>query len=376
MISCGEASGDLYAGALVRALRDLMPDLRVSGFGGRELERSGADLAGQYGGMTVTGLSEAVTVLRRSWTMLRELRAWAARTRPDVFVAIDFPDFNLRLLPAIHALGIPIVYYVSPQLWAWRSGRIAAIRKYVSRMLVIFPFELEIYERAGVPAQFVGHPLIELAAPTEPREVWMRSVGLDPARRLVGLLPGSRPSEVRHVLPGLAAAVPGIRRAHPDVQFAVPRAPSLPDEVFAPLRGIPDIVIREHVADDVLAAADMVVTASGTATVQAALHGTPMVIVYRLSPLTYALGKSVVKISTFGMVNLVAGRRIVPELIQDAFTPARVAAETNALLGDPARAAAMRADLAAVRTALGGPGASRRAAEAVRGTGLFSTESI
>ena len=369
MISCGEASGDLYAAALTAELRALDPSVRVSGFGGEALAAAGAELAGDYRGFAVTGLSEAVSVLPRAWRMLRTLRALAAAERPDVFVAIDFPDFNFRLLPAMHRLGIPIVYYVSPQLWAWRPGRMAELKRHVSRMLVIFPFEAAIYERAGVPVEFVGHPLIDLARATVARAPFLESLGLDPARPTVALLPGSRPNEVVRILPDLAAAARLVRQRVAGVQFVIARAPALDDAAFASASrlmadGVPLGIVTGQ-ADNVLAASDVVVTASGTATVQTAIHERPMVIVYRVSPLTYTLGKRLVRVSTYGMANLVAGRRVVPELIQAEFTADHVAGEVVSLLTDTARAGTMRRDLADVRTRLGESGASRRAARAV-----------
>ena len=233
MVSCGEASGDLYAEGLVEALRSIEPGIEVFGFGGPRLGAAGAELVGTYEGVSVTGLVEVAAVLRRAWDMLRRLRDAAATRRPDVFVAIDFPDFNLRLLPAIHALGIPIVYYVSPQLWAWRPGRIETLKRFVTRMAVIFPFERDVYERAGVPVEFVGHPLIERAAPMMPRAEWLAGAGLAPDQPVVALLPGSRPNEVRRILPVLCAAVPMIAASVAGVQFVVARAPHLEPELFA-----------------------------------------------------------------------------------------------------------------------------------------------
>jgi lipid-A-disaccharide synthase len=330
---------------------------------------AGADLVGRYERFAVTGLVEAASVLPRSWRMLRRLGDTAAQRRPDVFVAIDFPDFTFRLLPRLKALGVPTVYYVSPQLWAWRSGRMETIRRYVDRMLVIFPFEAELYERAGVPVEFVGHPLVDLAVAAQDRAAVAAATGLDSARPLVALLPGSRRNEVAQILPTLAAAVPAIVAGIPAVQFLLARAPALDDALFEPVgrlqaRGVP-IAMLEDATDAVLSASDVVIAASGTATVQAALHGRPMVVVYRLSPLTYAVGRTLVRVRQYGMVNLVAGRPIVPELIQAAFTPEAVAAETLSLLSDRARADAMRGGLADVRNRLGAPGASARAAAAV-----------
>jgi lipid-A-disaccharide synthase len=377
MLSCGEASGDLYAGALVRAMVQQAPGTTVFGFGGEQLASAGAELVGDYHGFSVTGLTEALAVVRKSWKMLGTLEAAAVDRKPDVFVAIDFPDFNFRLLPVMHKLGIPVVYYISPQLWAWRAGRLKTLQRYVSKMLVIFPFEEALYREAGVPVEFVGHPLIELAVSGRSREATCRAAGLDPARSVVALLPGSRPNELRLLLPTLVAAATRLVRDVPGVQFLVARAPALDDSLFAPLdalrtSGVP-LGILSGSADDVLAASDVVVTASGTATVQTALHQRPMVIVYRVTPMTYAIGKRFVRVASYGMVNLVAGRPIVRELIQDACTPEAVADETRALLTDPERAAAMRRDLADVVQKLGGHGASGRAAAAVLGAALRRT---
>jgi lipid-A-disaccharide synthase len=374
MMACGEASGDLYAAALVHALRARDPHVTVSGFGGPRLAAAGAHLIGSYSGLSVTGLVEAISVLPRSWRMLRTIRDAVRADPPDVFVAIDFPDFNFRLLPIMHAQGVPIVYYVSPQLWAWRPRRLETIRRYVDRMLVIFPFETAMYERAGVPVEFVGHPLVDLATPGLTREAWLAEHRLSGEHPLVALLPGSRPNELRHMLPVLASAARRVRDQIPDVQFVVARAPALEDRLFEPARalrarGVP-VTIVEGAADDVLAWTHVAVTASGTATIQAALHERPMVIVYRLSPITYRIARALVRLSTFGMVNLVAGRTIVPELIQHRFTPELVARETISLLTDRGRADAMRRDLGAVRASLGGGGASCRAADAILSTAL------
>jgi len=371
MISCGEASGDLYAGALVRAMRSIDPHVSAFGFGGGQLQAAGAELVGDYRGLSVTGLVEVIRHLPASFRMLRTLRQIAAARRPDVFVAIDFPDFNFRLLPAMRALGIPVAYYVSPQLWAWRAGRIKTIKQFVNRMLVIFPFETAIYEQAGVPVEFVGHPLVDLAIAKRDRAGVLASAGLDVDRPVVALLPGSRPNELREILPTLADAGVLLARQQPGVQFLVARAPALADQLFEPLTRLTSAGIRhatvEGVTDDVLGAADVVVTASGTATVQTALHGRPMVVVYRLSPVTFMLGRPFVRVQTYGMVNLVAGRPIVPELIQDRFTPEATAREVLSLLTDSRRAHEMRTALDDVRRRLGEPGASTRAAAAVLG---------
>jgi lipid-A-disaccharide synthase len=261
------------------------------------------------------------------------------------------------------------VYYISPQLWAWRRGRLKTMKRVVDRVLVIFPFEAPFYEEADVPVTFVGHPLLELTARPGAREPFLRALGLDPGRPVVALLPGSRRNELREILPDLVRSAASIAARLPNAQFILARAPHLDDGLLAPLEAWPSGVARpvvlEGQTDEVLASADVAIVASGTVTVQAALHGCPMVVVYRVGPITYSLGKPLLHVDTYAMVNLVAGSRVVPELIQDDFTPERTAAAALQVLLDPAHAAKVKADLADVRGKLGTAGASRRAAEAV-----------
>ena len=367
MISCGEPSGDLYAGALASQILALEPDADITGFGSERLRAAGASLIRDFRGLSVTGLTEALRVIPRSWQNYRALVEAAEANPPDVFVPIDFPDFNFFVARALHKRGIPVVYYISPQLWAWRRGRLKTMQRVADRVLVIFPFEKPFYDEAGVPATFVGHPLLELTGPPISREAFLREHGLDPSRPVVALLPGSRRNELRAILPDLTRGASIIAARLPDVQFIVARAPHLDDDLFAPLSDLIGVesVILEGQTDAVLASADVALVASGTVTVQAALHGCPMVVVYRVGPLTYTLGKPLVHVDTYAMVNLIAEARVVPELIQDAFTPAAVAEEALRVLTDPSHAAKVKADLAAVRARRGTAGASRRAAEAV-----------
>jgi lipid-A-disaccharide synthase len=369
MISCGEPSGDLYAAALTTEILRLDPSAVITGFGGDRLQAAGASLVGNFSGWSVTGLLEVPRVLPRAYATYRRMVDDAAAVRPDVFVAIDFPDFNFILARALRRLGVPIVYYISPQLWAWRRGRMKTMRRIADRVLVIFPFEESIYKEAGVSVEWVGHPLLDLVEAPEPRAAFLRRYGLHAHRPVVALLPGSRHNELRAILPDLVRAAILIRDRLPEVQFIVARAPHLGDSDFEPLaqigHGDGTIAVVDGHADGVLAAADVALVASGTATVQAALHECPMVVIYRLSAWTYRLGKPFVRVETYAMANLVAGRRVVPELIQDAFTPEAVAAEALRVLTDPAHAAHVRRELGEVRGKLGPPGASRRAAEAV-----------
>ncbi|HEX5474372.1 MAG TPA: lipid-A-disaccharide synthase [Vicinamibacterales bacterium] len=373
-ISCGEPSGDLYAAALAREIRELEPDAVITGFGGERLRAAGAALVGDFEGLSVTGLTEAVRVLPRSWRHYRRLVEAAKAERPDVFVPVDFPDFNFVVARAMRRLGVPTVYYISPQLWAWRPRRMQTMKRIADRVLVIFPFEQAIYERAGVPVSFVGHPLLELSAPARTRDGFLREHGLDAGAPVIALLPGSRRNELRAILPDLVRSAALILERLPRAQFVVARAPHLTGDLFGPLdrwpAGTRPPLVLEQRTDDVLASADVAIVASGTVTVQAALHQCPMVVVYRLAPLTYRLGKPFVKVDTYAMANLVAGQRVVPELIQDAFTPAAAAAEALRVLTDPAENARVRAQLAEVRARLGEPGASRRAAlEVLRAAG-------
>jgi lipid-A-disaccharide synthase len=369
MISCGEPSGDLYAAALASEILKIEPDAVITGFGSERLRAAGASLIRDFKGLSVTGLTEALRVIPRSWQNYRALVRAAEADPPHVFVPIDFPDFNFFVARALHKRGVPVVYYISPQLWAWRRGRLKTMKRVVDRVLVIFPFEARFYDEAGVPVTFVGHPLLELTAPDVPREAFLRDHGLDPARPVVAILPGSRRNELRAILPDLVRAAGLIAARLPSAQFVIARAPHLDDELFAPLSDWPAAaagpLVIEGSTDAVLASADVAVVASGTVTVQAALHGCPMVVVYRVGPVTYTIGKPLVRVDTYAMVNLVAGKRVVPELIQEGFTPEAAAAEAIEVLTDPAHAARVKQDLAEVRAKLGTPGASRRAAEAV-----------
>ena len=340
LLSCGEASGDLYAGALTRELRALDPGLTIAGLGGPHFAAAGGRLLADYRGIAVTGMTEVLAKLPTLFDTRRRLVAAARAERPDALVVLDFPDFNLRLAREIKRLGIPVVYYISPQIWAWRAGRLATIRAIADRVLVIFPFEEKIYRDGGVPVEFVGHPLVDLAKASATRGQFLTARGFAPDAPTVAILPGSRPNEVSRILPDLVASAALITARVPGVQFIVARAPHLDDHLFEPARRL---TMVEGEADTVLASADVALAASGTATLQAALHDTPMVVVYRLSKVTYMLARQLVSLEMFAMVNLIAGEKIVPELAQKAFTPEAVAGEAVSMLTDRDRAARIRA---------------------------------
>ena len=365
LVSCGEPSGDLYAAELVRQLRLSLPQLDVFGLGGDRLREQGASLRADVRDLAVVGLLEVVTHLPRLRAVLADVLSEVDRHRPRAAVLVDYAGFNLRLAAALHRRGIPVVYYVSPQVWAWRRGRLRDIQATVSRMLVIFPFEEALYREAGVRVRFVGHPLVDLVAPAPDRAAFLAGHGLDPTRPVLAVLPGSRRQEIRHNLPPLAD---GLRRVHaqrPNVQLLLAVAPSIePGALRAALGDLP-VTLVAGATHAILGACTAAVVASGTATVEAALLDAPMVVVYRLSPLTYHLGRRFVNVPHYAMVNLIAERRLVPEVIQAELTGERVAREALHLLEDEGYRQRMKEGLAEVRRRLGGPGGSARAAEEV-----------
>jgi lipid-A-disaccharide synthase len=365
LVSCGEPSGDLYAGDLVRHLRAQAGPVEVFGLGGDRLQAEGGYLLAHVRDLAVVGLLEVLRHLRQLRRVFRRVLDEVGREPPAVAVLVDYAEFNLRLARELERRGVPVVYYVSPQVWAWRRGRLRAIRESVAHMVVIFPFEEPLYRDAGVPVTFVGHPLVDLAQPAADQAGFLASRGFDPARPVLAVLPGSRPQEVAHNLPPIAAALRLLRERRPHLQVALAVAPSLDPQLFdAALSGLP--VARVCGAThELLSVSSAGIVASGTATVEAALLDLPMVVVYRLSALTYALGKPFVKVPYYAMANLIAGREVVKELIQNDFRAEAVAAEALALLDDPVHREVVRAGLGEVRTRLGPPGASARAAALV-----------
>ena len=365
-ILAGEASGDVKGGGLVEAVLKLDPEVRFWGVGGRRMRKAGVEILIDSEELSVNGIVEVVAHLRRIWYIYRRLREALSARRPSLAVLIDFPDFNLFFARRVNRLAIPLLWYVSPQVWAWRRYRLRKIARRISRMMVVFPFEEALYRERGVPVDFVGHPLVDLVKPKLTREETMRRLGLDPARGLVALLPGSRRSELERIYPVMLRAAERIAERRPDLQFATPVAPTLdPEKVAEAARGARvRVVCVEDLNYDVMAAADAVVVATGTATLECAIVGTPMVMVYRLSPITYAM-RPLVGVEHYCMVNLIAGRRIVPELVQDLCTPERIANAALDLLG-PA-GAVQREALAGVRARLGEGGANERAARVLLG---------
>jgi lipid-A-disaccharide synthase len=363
LLVAGEASGDLHGADLVRALRARLPDLEVFGLGGERLREEGMKTVADARDVAAVGLTEAVGRLSALWHAYRALVRRLREDPPDLCVLIDFPEFNLRLARVAKRAGVPVLYYIGPQVWAWRRGRVRKIARRVDRLAVVFPFEPALYAGRLPAVEFVGHPLLDRVRVTRGREETLRAHGLDPARRTVVLLPGSRPNEIHYLLPRLLEAV---RMLGADGrQFPLALAHTLPaEEIRRQVRAAgADVTVIEGDTYNLIAAADLALVSSGTATLECALIECPMVIVYHLAPLTYALGRVLVRgVSYIGMPNIVAGREVVPELLQGRATPENIATAARSILDDPARHAATVNDLRDVRRRLGRGGAAGRAA--------------
>jgi len=366
MVVAGEASGDLHGATLARALARLVPEWSLVGMGGERMREAGVRLLHGIEEASVVGISEVARRLPALLRGLRRLGRHLAETRPSGLVLIDFPDFNLRLARTASALGIPVVYFIAPQVWAWRRGRLRTIARHVHRVLAVFPFEVGLYQEAGVPVEFIGHPLLDVL-PALDRGPARQAYARD-GETLVGLLPGSRREEVARHLPLMLQAAGRIQAARPGARFVLALAPTIPAEAVAgPLRrgGVAVRVVSGETYR-VMAGADLLLVASGTATLEAAWFGTPMVVVYRVSPLSSLIGRLVVRgVRHISLPNILAGREIVPELVQGAATSAAMAREALALLDDPGARARQLDALREVRARLGQPGATERAARSI-----------
>ena len=364
LIVAGEASGDLHGAHLVRELKALDPSLSFCGVGGANLEAEGVRLIARSSEMAVVGLTEVFSKLRFIAGVFFRLRGMLRKEKPDLVILIDYPDFNLRLASEAKRTGVPVFYYISPQVWAWRKNRIHRIRQVVDRMAVILPFEKDVYAEMGVDVDFVGHPLLDAVNRSRSRTEALAAFGLRDARPIVALLPGSREKEVTSLLPEMAGAAGILVRDFPGTQFVLPLAETVdPALVQDILRGhAAPVTVLPGQMYDAVGISDAAMVASGTATLETALLGTPMVIAYRISPLTAAVGRRVIRVQHIGLVNLIAGRTLAPELVQENATAQRLAAEVKALLMDRERRDAIRCELAAIRSKLGQPGASLRAA--------------
>jgi lipid-A-disaccharide synthase len=372
LISAGEASGEMYGAELIEALRRrltaelrfagqptgaIRPELDVGffGAGGDRMRAAGCDIVVDAKDLAVVGISEIVSHLPNIYGLFHKLITEADKRRPDLAIVIDSPAFNWRVARQMHKRGIPVVYYVCPQFWAWRQGRVRLLRKYINKALVIFPFEEKFYRDRGVDATFVGHPLADLRHPEVTRDQYATENGLIASRHWITLMPGSRAKEVRMNLPEMLQAADLLGNEY---EYVIPVAPTISKDLILEVMKRDHGTVAIHLTTDALPAlahSRAGIIASGTATVEAAMMGTPFVMVYRVSPLTYLLGRSRIKVPHFAMVNLIAGREVVPELVQHDFTAWRVVARLKEILPDGPVRERMIEGLAEVRTLLRGP---------------------
>jgi len=364
MIVAGEASGDLHGGNLVREMRRIDPDIRFSGVGGKQMQEAGVELLADAADMAVVGLTEVGFKLGMILRVMRRLKISLKKDSPDLVILIDYPDFNLPLARTARKCGVKVLYYISPQVWAWRKGRIETIRKNVDRMVVILPFEEKFYRDAGVDVSFVGHPLLDEVRKKYERPAALKRFGLREEAITIAILPGSRRNEVAALLPEMLRACRILTEKISPLQFVLPIAgtldPAFVRNILRPFRIRVNIIPDEIY--DVIAVADAAMVASGTATLETALLETPMVVIYKVSGISYAIGRRFISVDHISLVNLIAGRTLVPELIQAEANPERIAAEVREIVTRRGKAREMRAALAEIRGKLGTSGASQRTA--------------
>ena len=364
MMVAGEASGDIYGADLVKQLRTMATDAHFFGIGGARMREAGVDTLVDSADMAVVGLVEVLKHFDVISAAFNRLKRIIIESPPDLLILIDYPGFNLRLAKIAKKSNVTVLYYISPQIWAWRQGRVTKIARLVDHMAVILPFEAPFYEKAGVPVTFVGHPMLDLVSVTADRPTAAHSFGLDPARKIVGLFPGSRRNEIERLLPEIISAAILLKERFPDIQFLLPLASTLSEEDIMPRLAAADLpvtITRERI-HDMIRACDAVISVSGTVTLEIALVGTPMVIIYKLSPLTYQFAKRLIKVPNIGLCNIVAGETVVRELIQEHANGKEIAAEITAILTNADYQGKIVDKLAAIRAKLGHGGASARVA--------------
>jgi lipid-A-disaccharide synthase len=364
VIVAGESSGDLYGAKLAEALAALSPHVELYGIGGTEMERRKVKLLFSSSELAVVGATEVLEKIGHIWRAWRHMKRFIRDSRPHLAVLIDYPGFNLRLAKVFKANAVPVLYYVSPQVWAWRSSRIKKIAQRVAKMAVILPFEAPLYEQAGVDVEFVGHPLLDILDQGLTRDKARRRLGIAADASFIGLLPGSREREVKSLLSPLVGAAEILATDFPRSRFMIPLAAAIDRDMVRGLIAesrLP-IDIVEGRTFEVMKAADLLLMASGTATLEGAIAGCPMVIIYRLSPVSYLIGRMLIKVKCIGLANIVVGKKVVPELIQGEVTPHRIALEAKKILEDHARRKEIKDEFRFITDKLGGRGASHRVA--------------
>ena len=364
MIVAGEASGDMYGARVVEEAHRLDSSVRFFGIGGVSMRRAGVETLVDAKDMAVVGLFEILSHFGVIYRAFKLLKSRLRHDKPDLLILIDYPGFNLRLAAVAKKAGVRVLYYITPQVWAWHSSRAKKIARLVDHAAVILPFEAPFFAREGLPVTFVGHPLLEMAVPSKEKSAAQEEFGLDPDKRTVGLFPGSRNREISSLLPVMLESAKLVKERFSGVQFILPVAASVDRDLVDALiaeSGI-DLRIVEGQSYDVMQTCDAIIAASGTVTMEIALFGVPMVIIYKMSPLTYAIGSRLLQVDHVGICNVVAGERIVPELLQDDATPVKISAEISKYFENPDYAASVRKKLLKVRESLGEPGAPARVA--------------
>ena len=364
LIIAGELSGDVQGGKLVAAIKKISPDVSITGIGGDNMKDAGMELLRHIREMSFLGFSEVIKHLPLIRQIMNELTEWIETNRPETVILIDYPGFNLRLAQKAKKLGCRIVYYISPQVWAWGAGRIKTISRLVDHMIVVFPFEEELYRSAGVKVDFVGHPILEGLNSKLSREEFYEKHGFKLDDPVVGLLPGSRTQEVENLYLQMVEAVELMKKQLPDLQTVTGISPTLNENIYSNIEAGKDLLHSNDIYD-VMQHSAVLFVASGTATLESACLGTPMIIVYKVSPISWFLGKLLVKLKNIGLVNIVAGEKIVPEILQSEVTATRLASEGLSLLGDKTLMEDTRKKLMMVKESLGKTGASQRAAELI-----------
>lgn len=364
LIVAGEVSGDIHGGKLVKAIKELSPEINIAGIGGENMSSAGMKLLRNVNEMSFLGFTEIIKHLPFVRKVMNELLKWIEIERPKVVVLIDYPGFNLRLAQKAKNLGCKIIYYISPQIWAWGKGRIKKIARVVDQMIVIFPFEEELYRNAGVSVEFVGHPILENLESSFSREDFFSENELDPDEKLIGLLPGSRTQEVDSLYKIMIDAVDLLKPEYPNMQSITAKSPVLDNAVYTKITGN-DSLKQSNNIYDIMKHSNLLFVASGTATLESACFGTPLIVVYRVSPISWIIGKILVKIKSIGLVNIVAGKKIAPEILQSELTPYRLAQEALNILKDDKLYAETSSELLNVKKLLGEPGASKKAAEII-----------
>jgi lipid-A-disaccharide synthase len=365
MIIAGEASGDMHGASLVHEMLKIDSSLKFYGIGGNKLQEAGVKLLAHASEMAVVGLTEVIPKLGTILKIMNRMKKSMDEFNPDLVILIDYPDFNLRIAKAAHKRGIKVFYYISPQVWAWRKGRINQIKKLVNKMAVILPFEVETYRQKGFPVNYVGHPLLDLVKTKYSPQEARTKFGLKEGKTTVALLPGSRFSEVNNLLPEMLRAGEILAQHIQDIQFLLPLADTIEEKIITDIisrYALKVNIISGHTYD-AISCSDLAIVASGTATLETALLGVPMIIIYKISSLTYFIVKFIVNVKNIGLANIIAGKTIVPELIQEDASGNRIAAEALDILTDAERKQEMIKELAAIRNKLGNPGAARKTAQ-------------